>query len=154
MKFGAQSCPAHLGLAWQEGTAWCITLRYTTLHFTSLHYITSLTEHSYLYSCISSYYTMATVVPSKTAVLHAYRHLFRQGLKAIRYSAPGRYTLRTIIRRSFRSPSEQFDASRIANTLRFLERATAAANMEHRIVKNILITRYWETTPIGKDSRM
>jgi hypothetical protein len=97
---------------------------------------------------------MAIVVPSKTAVLHAYRHLFRQGLKAIRYSAPGRYTLRTIIRRSFRSPSEQFDASRIANTLRFLERATAAANMEHRIVKNILITRYWETTPIGKDSRM
>ncbi|CAI7588135.1 unnamed protein product [Penicillium pancosmium] len=97
---------------------------------------------------------MATAVPSKTAVLHAYRHLFRQGLKVIRYSTPGRYTLRTIMRRSFRSSSEQFDAPRIANTLRFLERATAAANMEHKIVKNILITRYWETTPIGKDSRM
>lgn len=86
--------------------------------------------------------------------IHAYRHLYRQGLKVIRYSKPARYTLRSILRTAFRSPSEQFEPSRIANTLRFLERATGTANLEHKIVKNILITRYWETTPIGKDSRM
>lgn len=89
-----------------------------------------------------------------TDIIHAYRNLYRQGLKVIRYSKPARYTLRTILRTSFRSSREQFDASRIANTLQFLERATGTANMEHKIVKNILITRYWETTPFGKDARM
>lgn len=90
-----------------------------------------------------------------TTVIHAYRHLYRQGLKVIRYSKPARYTLRTILRTAFRSsPREQFDASRVANTLRFLERAAGTTSFEHKIVKNLLLTRYWETTPIAKDSRM
>ncbi|KAJ5112114.1 hypothetical protein N7532_000159 [Penicillium argentinense] len=89
------------------------------------------------------------------SVLHAYRHLYRQGLKVIRYSKPSRYVLRATLRTAFReTPREQFDASRVANTLRFLERAADTIGFEHRIVKNLLVTRYWETTPIGKDSRI
>lgn len=79
------------------------------------------------------------------AMIHAYRHLYRQGLKAIQYSTPGRHILLKSLRNSYRSsPSEQFDPAKITNTLRFLERATEVAGMEHKILKNLLLARYWE----------
>ncbi|KAJ5151814.1 hypothetical protein N7492_010109 [Penicillium capsulatum] len=90
-----------------------------------------------------------------SARLQAYRHLYRQGLKAIRYSTPGRHVLRSTLRMAFRSSQAQdFDQARIANTLRFLERATDVAGLEHKIVKNLLLTRYWQVPGIAKESRV
>lgn len=93
--------------------------------------------------------------PVDQAVLHAYRHLYRQGLRTIRYATPGRHVLLTTLRTSFRSaPRHEFDPSRIANTLRFLERAADATGFEHKIVKNLLFARYWELPNVAKESRM
>ncbi|KAF3384434.1 hypothetical protein F1880_002041 [Penicillium rolfsii] len=87
-------------------------------------------------------------------VAHAYRHLYRQGLKAIGYATPSRYVLRTTLRTSFRaSPPSEFNPSKIANTLRFLKRATDMTGMEHKILKNLLLSRYWEMPQIAKESR-
>ncbi|OGE47851.1 hypothetical protein PENARI_c035G07293 [Penicillium arizonense] len=90
----------------------------------------------------------------RRAVVHAYRHLYRQGLKAIQYSTPGRYMVLKTLRKSYRSPSEQFDPAKIAKTLQFLERATEVAGMEHKILRNILMARYWEQDHLTKDSRL
>lgn len=88
-------------------------------------------------------------------VAHAYRHIYRQGLKAIGYATPSRHVLRTTLRTSFRaSPSAEFNPSRIANTVRFLERATDMTGLEHKILKNLLLSRYWELPQIAKESRM
>ncbi|KAJ5880570.1 uncharacterized protein N7473_011623 [Penicillium subrubescens] len=88
-------------------------------------------------------------------VVHAYRHLYRQGLKAIGYATPSRHVLRTTLRTSFRaSPPAEFNPSRIANTLRFLERATDMTGLEHKILKNLLLSRYWELPQIAKESRI
>ncbi|OOQ86189.1 hypothetical protein PEBR_22348 [Penicillium brasilianum] len=88
-------------------------------------------------------------------IVHAYRHLYRQGLKAIRYATPSRHVLRTTLRTSFRaSPPAEFNPSRIANTLRFLERAADMTGLEHKIFKNLLMSRYWELPQIAKESRI
>ena len=81
---------------------------------------------------------------SSPEIIHAYRSLYRQGLQAIRYSTPARHVLLQTLRRSFRSQHEHFDARQIANTLVFLRRASEVAGMEHRILRNVLMTRYWE----------
>lgn len=89
------------------------------------------------------------------AIVSAYRHLYRQGLKTMRYSTPGRHVLVQILRSSFRSsPAQEFDQLRIANTLRFLARATDMAGIEHKIMKNLLSVRYWEQPQVNKDMRM
>lgn len=93
--------------------------------------------------------------PANQVVVHAYRHIYRQGLKTIRYSTPSRHVLRTTLRTAFRSaPREEFDSLRIANTLRFLERAADVRGFEHKIVKNLCFARYWELPQIAKESRM
>lgn len=86
-------------------------------------------------------------------VIHAYRHIYRQALKAIRYSTPARHVLRSTMRSAFRS-THDLDPQKIANTLRFLERATEVRGLEHKIVKNLLLARYWETPQNVKESRM
>lgn len=88
-------------------------------------------------------------------VVHAYRHLYRQGLKAIRYSTPARHILLQTLRKSYRSSSvDAFNPTRINNTVRFLERASEAAGMEHKILKNLLMTRYWEQDHLAKELRV
>jgi hypothetical protein len=89
----------------------------------------------------------------RRAVVHAYRHLYRQGLKAIQYSTPGRYMVLKTLRTSYRSRSEQFEPAKIAKTLQFLERASEVSGMEHKILRNILMARYWEQDHLTKDSR-
>jgi hypothetical protein len=89
------------------------------------------------------------------SVVHAYRHLYRQGLKAIQYSTPGRHMLLKSLRKAYRSsPIETFDAVRINNTIRFLKRATEVAGIEHKILKNLLMTRYWEQDYLARDFRV
>ncbi|KAI9928512.1 hypothetical protein ASPWEDRAFT_105151 [Aspergillus wentii DTO 134E9] len=89
------------------------------------------------------------------AVIHAYRHLYRQGLKVINYSTPSRYVLLRILRTSFSSSTpNDFDPQRIANTLHFLQRASDVAGFEHKIVKNLMMVRYWELPQVRKDARI
>ena len=89
------------------------------------------------------------------SVVHTYRHLYRQGLKAIQYSTPGRHMLLKSLRKAYRSsPTEAFNATRINNTIRFLERATEVAGMEHKILKNLLMTRYWEQDHLAREFRV
>ncbi|KAJ5936969.1 hypothetical protein N7466_003419 [Penicillium verhagenii] len=96
-------------------------------------------------------------VPSHQPILHAYRSLYRGALKAIRYSTPARHVLRSTMRNAFRSthtPTSEFDPSKIANTLLFLERAADVRGLEHKIVKNLMLARYWEQPHIARDSRV
>lgn len=59
------------------------------------------------------------------------------------------------LRKAYRSsPVEAFDAIKIKNTLGFLERATEVAGMEHKIFKNLLMSRYWEQDHITREMRV
>ncbi|KAI5302765.1 hypothetical protein KEM56_000384 [Ascosphaera pollenicola] len=88
----------------------------------------------------------ALTSPNRASALRtAYRHLYREGLKCIRYSTPARYMLRDTMRKSFRKGSaEEFDPGRVLNTLKFLGRAGEYLGTEHHIVKNMLHVRYWQ----------
>ncbi|KAH8693083.1 hypothetical protein BGW36DRAFT_385826, partial [Talaromyces proteolyticus] len=81
----------------------------------------------------------------RSAVIAAYRHLYRKGLQAIRYATPGRHVLRRSLRSAFEHGDvNDFNSKKIANTIRFLERAAESTGLEHRIVKNLLHVRFWE----------
>lgn len=83
-------------------------------------------------------------------VTHAYRQLYRQGLKTINFATPQRHVLRRILRNSFRlEPRKSFDPERITKTLQFLKYAEASCGIEHKIVKNLLEARYWEQPQIA-----
>lgn len=81
-------------------------------------------------------------------IVTAYRHLWRKSLQTIRYSEPARSHLRDILRTSFReSQVTAYQPQQILRTIRFLDRARQYRGIEHRIVKNILIVRYWRGRP-------
>lgn len=76
---------------------------------------------------------------SNEAVVHAYRHLYRQSLRAVQFSKPARFTLRDRLRLAFRRGHvKDFDSRKIKTTIEFLEYATKENGLEHRIVKNLL----------------
>ena len=92
-----------------------------------------------------------TAPASQQPVLHAYRHLYRTGLRAVQYSRPARYEIRDILRQAFRtSPLSNFNPRRIQNTLRFLENARKYDGFEHKILKNLLHLQYWKGKPLEK----
>ncbi|KAI1008155.1 hypothetical protein K3495_g52 [Podosphaera aphanis] len=77
-------------------------------------------------------------------VRHAYRHLYRGLLHAVQYSKPARYIARDELRTAFRKEdASNFDPLRVSRTIEFLGLAAKYAGMEHRMVKNILHTKYW-----------
>jgi hypothetical protein len=76
-------------------------------------------------------------------IIHAYRHLLRQSLRAIQFSKPARFTLRDRLRLAFRKGSATaFEPPRIKNTLEFLRYATKENGLEHKILKNLLFV-WW-----------
>lgn len=88
-------------------------------------------------------------------VAHAYRHLYRQGLRALHYSVPARYLLLQTLRVGFRSSSrDDFDPQKICNTVRFLQRATDVAGFEHKILKNLMFIRYWKQPQVKKNTKL
>ncbi|KAL4785078.1 hypothetical protein BJX76DRAFT_356401 [Aspergillus varians] len=96
----------------------------------------------------------STAVADRQAIVQAYRHLYRQGLKAINYSTPARHLLVNTLRSSFRSlPAQQFDSHRITNTLDLLGKAADVSGIEHRIVKNLFMTKYWNQRSAKKGLR-
>lgn len=89
------------------------------------------------------------------AIVLAYRHLYRRGLQAVNYATPARHVLLRILRSSFRSGSrDDFDPKKIANTLEFLQRASESAGLEHKIIKNLIMVRYWEQPQAKKEVKM
>jgi hypothetical protein len=76
-------------------------------------------------------------------ILHAYRHLLRQSLRAVQFSKPARYVIRDRLRSNFRrGDATDFNAKKVENTLEFLKYATLQNGMEHKILKN-LVQVWW-----------
>ena len=79
-------------------------------------------------------------------ILHAYRHLYRAALQAVRHSSPAKYQIRNTIRVAFRTSSAiDFDSERIRNTEDFLQRARSYTGLEHKILRNLLHVRFWQS---------
>ena len=74
---------------------------------------------------------------SSREILHAYRHLYRELLRAVRFATPARYTARDQIRKAFRQPGE-FDQAGLKRTIWFLKAAAKETGMEHKILKTLL----------------
>ncbi|KAI4765538.1 hypothetical protein E4T52_01659 [Aureobasidium sp. EXF-3400] len=71
-------------------------------------------------------------------IVHAYRHLLRTSLQAIRYAKPARFTLQSHLRSSFRNPTSAFNSQEISQTLEFLDNAAKYKGLEDKIVRNLL----------------
>ncbi|KAH0351296.1 hypothetical protein KCU83_g4485, partial [Aureobasidium melanogenum] len=71
-------------------------------------------------------------------IIHAYRHLLRTSLQAIRYAKPARFTLQSHLRSSFRNPTSPFDSQQISQTLQFLNNAAKYKGLEDKILRNLL----------------
>jgi hypothetical protein len=92
----------------------------------------------------------AFITMSSKAVVHAYRHVLRHGLRAIQFSKPARFTLRDRLRAAFRKgAASDFDQQKIANTLEFLQHAAKHNGLEHKIVKNLLLV-WWNQEKGGR----
>ena len=85
------------------------------------------------------------MVSNSKEILRSYRHLYRHGMYAIQYASPAKYTLRILLENAYRTGSAaDFDPLKISNTLIFLEGAAKEAGLEHKILKNLLHTWFWE----------
>jgi hypothetical protein len=83
--------------------------------------------------------------PRQQEMIYAYRNLYRGLLHAVQYSKPARYIARDQLRDAFRKehPSS-FNQEKIDRTVEFLRFAARETGLEHRVVKNLLHTAYWE----------
>lgn len=87
---------------------------------------------------------------SSTAIIHAYRHLYRNSLRAVQFSKPARYTLRDRLRLAFRKGSAgDLEPQRIQQTIEFLQYATKENGLEHKILKNLLFV-WWHQDSGGR----
>lgn len=77
-----------------------------------------------------------------TQVLHAYRHLYRHGLRAVQFAKPARYILRDRLRVAFREKNGQLDQAAISKTIQFLEAAQRSRGLEHKVLKNLLFVAF------------
>lgn len=83
-------------------------------------------------------------------VVHAYRHLYRGLLRAVQFSKPARYVARDQLRVAFREPGAVPDTRGIARTIRFLEAAARERGLEHKILKNLLMTQFFRNREKSK----
>ena len=82
---------------------------------------------------------------SREQILASYRNIYRCALQAVQYSSPARYTVQALLENAYRTgKAADFDNQRIDNTLIFLHGAAKEKGLEHRIVKNLLHTWWWE----------
>jgi uncharacterized protein (UPF0335 family) len=76
---------------------------------------------------------------SNVEILHAYRHLLRNGLRAVQFSKPARFVVEEQLRKAFQSTKrEAFDPEAVRRTIWFLKAAAAERGLEHKIVKNMV----------------
>lgn len=87
-------------------------------------------------------------------VVRAYRSLYRTALRAVLYASPARYQIRYTMRAAFSADSkETFDPRRVKNTVEFLQKAGKYKGIEHKILRNLVHVRYWQSAA-SKDTRM
>ena len=85
------------------------------------------------------------MIPSSQEIVSSYRHLYRHAMYAVQYAVPARHTLRVLLRNAYRTGNAaDFDAQRINNTVTFLEGAAKERGLEHRLLKNLLHTWFWD----------
>ncbi len=91
---------------------------------------------------------------SHQQIIRSYRNLYRHGLHAVQYSSPARYTVKTLLENAYRKGRlADFDIQKINNTLTFLHGAAKAKGLEHRILKNLLHTWWWESKTKRRHSK-
>lgn len=79
----------------------------------------------------------------RRAVIHAYRHLYRDALRAVMYSSPARHTARDQLRRAFREDADKtLDVEGVKRTGWFLKGAAKEAGREHQVLKNLLMVAW------------
>jgi hypothetical protein len=86
-------------------------------------------------------------------IIHAYRHLYRNFLNAVKHSHPGSTIVRRQLRLAFREKGATFDPSVVKRTVWFAKCAATDASLEHKILKNLVRMhaekygkqRYWKT---------
>lgn len=84
-------------------------------------------------------------IPNKQEIVKSYRHLYRHALRAIQFSSPGRYTLKSHLRLAYRSnDTTAFDLLKVENTLLFLKHAAEERGLEHRLLKSLLHVWWWQ----------
>ncbi|GAB0135246.1 hypothetical protein EsDP_00003591 [Epichloe bromicola] len=73
-------------------------------------------------------------------VVRAYRHLYRNVLRAVQYSSPARYIARDQLRRAFRQGGSQASLNNegVKRTIWFLEAAAKEKGLEHKVLKNLI----------------
>lgn len=75
--------------------------------------------------------------------VHAYRHLYRCLLHAVQFSKPARYVARDRLRVAFRQKDAVLDSQSISRTLQFLQAAARERGLEHKVLKNLLMTQFF-----------
>ncbi|KAK1961776.1 DUF1763-domain-containing protein [Colletotrichum sublineola] len=70
--------------------------------------------------------------------IHAYRHLYRELLRAVQFASPYRYVVRNQLRAAFREKEAAWDKEEYKRTMWFLQAAAREAGLEHKILKNLI----------------
>ncbi|TVY29704.1 hypothetical protein LHYA1_G000946 [Lachnellula hyalina] len=79
-------------------------------------------------------------------LIHSYRHMYRALLRGVQFSKPARYVARDQLREAYRNGKPgNFDNAKIQRTLEFLDGAAKETGLEHKILKNLLLTRGYFT---------
>lgn len=82
---------------------------------------------------------------SNVEIIKSYRDLYRSALRAVQFSSPARYTLKSHFRLAYRSnDANLFDPTKIGNTLVFLKHAAEKRGFEHRLLKCLLHVWWWQ----------
>lgn len=79
-----------------------------------------------------------------TEVIHAYRHLYRAGLRAVQYSQPASTGVRSMLRRAFRAKNAPpLNDRAVKRTIWFLKNAASELGIEHKVVKNMIMVNFF-----------
>ncbi|WYZ37482.1 hypothetical protein EsH8_II_000988 [Colletotrichum jinshuiense] len=71
-------------------------------------------------------------------ITRAYRHLYRELLRAVQFEAPYRYVVRDQLRTAFREKGGSIDSEEYKRTKWFLQAASRESGVEHKILKNLV----------------
>ena len=92
--------------------------------------------------------------PSSQEIVRSYRRLYRHAMYAVQYATPARYTVKLLLENAYRTGNAaDFDAQKINNTITFLDGAAKEKGLEHKILKNLLHTWYWQVSGRGQSQR-
>ncbi|KAJ0164010.1 hypothetical protein CTA2_1938 [Colletotrichum tanaceti] len=75
---------------------------------------------------------------SRLDKIHAYRHIYRELLRAVQFAAPYKYVVRDQLRTAFREKGAYWNKEEYKRTFWFLQAAAREAGFEHKILKNLI----------------